>query len=196
MTQDVDLECLKKSYISSQLKMKHFTSLGLISPREIILGQNKFRKVCSYQYVPLRLSLSQLLKHEDVIEQIHHPQYNDNLIKDFTDGSFFHKNSVFGSSDNALSLILYFDEFELVNPIRASQKKHKMAAFYYTLGNICPEFRSLFKCIRFLIMCKSADLKYFILQNIIEPFLSDMKDLLHTGIEVPGIGVVPSVYFV
>lgn len=148
ITQDVDLECLKKSYISSHLRMKHFTSLGFISPREIILGQNKFRKICSYQYVPIRSSLSQLLNHEDVVEQILHPRYNENIIKDFSDGSFFQKSPVFGSSNNALCLILYFDEFEIVNPIGASRKKHKMATFYYTLGNIYPEFRSLLKCIR------------------------------------------------
>lgn len=189
ITQNV--ECLKQSYISSHVRMKHFTSLGLISPREIILGQNKFRKICSYQYVPVRSSLSQLLNHEDVIEQILHPRYNENVIKDFSDGRFFHKNSVFGNSNNALCLILYFDEFELVNPIGASRKKHKMAAFYYILGNIYPEFRSLLKCISLLIMCKSADLKYFTLQKILEPFLSDMKELSHTGIEVPGLGVVP-----
>lgn len=73
-----------------------------------------------------------------MIEEILHPRYNENIIKDFSDGSFFHKNSVFDNSNNALCLILYFDEFELVNPIGASRKSIKWQHFIIHLEIYIP----------------------------------------------------------
>lgn len=35
-----------------------------------------------------------------------------------------------------IQILLYFDEFMVFNPLRGNQAKHKLGAFYFTLGNI------------------------------------------------------------
>lgn len=43
------------------------------------------------------------------------------------------------------------------NPLRGNQTKHKLAAFYYTLGNIPYQYRSETKNMQLALMCWATD---------------------------------------
>lgn len=63
-------------------------------------------------------------------------------MEDFCDGSLFKSDTFFVENPSALSIHMYSDEFEVCNPIGAKKGKHKIVAFYYTVGNFHPKYRS------------------------------------------------------
>ena len=169
------------------------TRFGYVEPREIYLGMNKRRLKRSFQYVPLLENLQRLLQHKDILEQVYSANtHQSGYYRDFTDGLYYKNNPLINSSDSQprLSLIFYFDEFEIVNPIGSHRKIHKMAAFYYILGNISPCSRSSLHFIQLSILCRSADLKEFGLETILKPLITDLNNLSKNGVEIPGKGAL------
>ena len=50
----------------------------------------------------------------------------DGLLNDYCDGSDFTNHPLFSSEQNALQILLYFDELEVCNPLGTKVKKHKL----------------------------------------------------------------------
>ena len=50
---------------------------------------------------------------------------------DFVDGKFCRTSPIFQA--RSIQILAYFDDIELVNPIGAFTKKHKLSVFYWTL---------------------------------------------------------------
>ena len=63
-------------------------------------------------------------------------------MEDFCDGSYNYENPVLQLHLNCLQILLNTDSLEIVNPIGAHTKKHKIDVFYWTLANIPPYMRS------------------------------------------------------
>lgn len=51
------------------------------------------------------------------------------------------------------------------------------ALFYYTLGNISPQYRSQIKCIQLLAITKSSILKAYGVDCVLENFMKSVKQL-------------------
>lgn len=168
------------------------SKFGYVEPREIYLGLNMKRVNRSFQYVPLLENLQRLLQHKDVLEQVYSIRpHQSGYYADFSDGLNYQNNTLFHSfsdSQPRLSLIFYFDEFEIANPIGSHRKIHKMAAFYYILGNLKPSSRSSLHVIQLSILCRSSDLKEFGLHKILKPLITDLNILSNEGVMIPGKG--------
>ena len=54
---------------------------------------------------------------------------NDGLLSDYCDGDIFRQHPLFSRDPKALQLILYFDEFEVCNPLGSRANKHKIGLF-------------------------------------------------------------------
>ena len=54
---------------------------------------------------------------------------NDGLLSDYCDGDIFRRHPLFSCDPKALQLILYFDEFEVCNPLGSRANKHKIGLF-------------------------------------------------------------------
>jgi hypothetical protein len=52
-----------------------------------------------------------------------------------------------------------------------------LGAFYYTLGNIRPLYRSSLKAIQLLCLCKSAMIKKYGIDEVLQPFIVDLQKL-------------------
>lgn len=52
-----------------------------------------------------------------------------------------------------------------------------IGAFYYTLGNIRPEYRSQLKSIQLLCLCKTSIIKKYGVNKILEEFMKDLGKL-------------------
>lgn len=108
-------------------------------------------------------------------------------MTDFRHGNLFSENSLFSLDEHALQIFLYFDEFEIVNPLGPHKKKHKLCGFYYVLGNLYPENRASLPMIQLVALCRSRDMKYFGIEKILQPMMQDLKVLETEGVSVPGV---------
>ena len=150
-----------------------------------------YLKCCSrsFQYVPVLETLKVLLKHDDVLSAVCHPLGSvPNILTDYRDGSNFKENPLFQQELDGLQLLLYCDEFEVVNPLGHARKKHKLAGFYYVLGNLPPNKRSPLYTIQLVILVNVNDLAEFGFCKILAPFLLDVKKLEDEGIFVQEAG--------
>ena len=177
-------------YLNSDFKRKTFitTNFPFVQPVTYSLGRNAKNEICKYEYVPILETLKVMLGKEDLLSQVLHPRDSrEGILQDFEDGQIFKNNGLFQTSPNALQIDLYYDDFEIVNPLGAYKKKHKLGAFYFVLGNLYPEHRSISYAIQLVILCKSQYLKEFGFETILQPLLTDLMELEANGIVVNGI---------
>ena len=111
-------------------------------------------------------------------------QSTGQMMLDICDGQYFRTHPLFSRNRKALQLIINNDDIEIVNPIGSHTKKHKLSIFYYTLGNIPPEFRSGLHAIQLLCVSRSADLKMGGLHLLMSDFILTVNQLSSTGVSV------------
>eukprot|EP00112_Aurelia_sp_Birch-Aquarium-sp1_P011911 Seg250.10 transcript_id=Seg250.10/GoldUCD/mRNA.D3Y31 product="hypothetical protein" protein_id=Seg250.10/GoldUCD/D3Y31 len=162
-------------------------NLSLIEPISYTLGIDKDGKPETMQYVPLLQVLKLLLSKEDVLSHV----LNDNIchskdyLEDYDDGEIFQGHELFSVDSVALRLHFYTDEFEVANPLGSKRSIHKMCAFYYSLGNIHPRYRSQLKHIYLSILIKHKLLKEkYTYADIMKPLIDELKILQTQGIKV------------
>ena len=152
-----------------------------IPPQEVILGQSLVRKKgtlkrlndCGY-VVPFRKSLENYLNQPEVWEEISKMRTCGEIMEDFCNGSYTAQNPVLQQHPKCLQIIINTDSLEIVNPIGAHTKKHKIDVFYWSLTNIKPYMRSKWSNIHLLGICKTKYLK----KHGTGKFLSDFVDTL------------------
>ena len=132
--------------------------------------------------VPFMEALQQLLKMPEVRHCLEEDIENSSKMRDFYDGSYMEK-SFFQNHPDALLFCLYFDDFEIANPIGSHKKKHKLSVFYWSLINISPEFRFRIHATQLLAIAKTSYLKKFGLKSILSDFINSMQNLV-TGVEL------------
>jgi len=148
-----------------------------------------------YAYtVPFLSNLKNLLYNDEVRFCVDNPRLKENNVyRTVLDGSFYQNNDFFRRNRNALAIILYYDDLEVINPLGANTKKHKLAMFYWTLANIYPEVRSTLKIVNLLSIVKHSILKKCGVGKILETFITDIKVLQNEGVTV-NVGGVEKVY--
>ena len=75
---------------------------------------------------------------------------------DFCDGIVYKDHELFSSDQEALQLVCYYDELELVNPLGAYVKRQKLGICFFIIGNIEPIYRSRLRSINLAIVCKAT----------------------------------------
>lgn len=170
------------------LQEKYFTeNFGYVKPVPIKLGviKKQVKSQGRYQYVqreaygycvPFVKQLEQLLSMKEVQACLEEEVPVTNTMKDFFDGSFM-RNQFFQRHPDALLFALYFDDFEIANPIGAHKKKHKLSIFYWSLLNISPEFRFKVQVTQLLGVAKTSHLKKFGIDKILSDFIGSICKL-------------------
>lgn len=160
-------------------------NLNFIQPQEFIIGYDESGMATSSQYIPILATLKDLLQYEDVYnEVINGHKSKDHVLRDLCDGRMIADNPLFGTDPTALQLILYYDEFTVVNPLGSKVRKNKVGAFYMTLGNLPPKYRTQLRHINLVLLFKSFVLKRYSFHEILKPLLFDLKILENEGILV------------
>jgi hypothetical protein len=186
--------------LDSQKKREQYFAnhAGYVQPKAVKLGEFwqtnrqgvlQRREKVGYT-VPLEESLKELLQMDDVWYWVKHSHASpDQFLADLCDGEYINSHPLFIRNPNALQLVLYNDDIEIVNPIGTHVKKHKLTLFYYMLGNIPPQFRSKLTCIQLVAVAKTADLKKYGLDGLLKDFIDTVNRLSQGGIvmEVKGI---------
>ncbi|KAL7852459.1 hypothetical protein SRHO_G00182440, partial [Serrasalmus rhombeus] len=142
--------------IDTPFKMnKHFSEkFELVKPKEIFLGHRadtlrkhgQLKQVLApdtCQYVPI-IDTIKFLFSNDQMQHIYlsSTKHNDNLLRNYSDGSQFSSHPLFRICPEALQIQLYYDDVETTNPLGSKTKIHKMGAVYFTIRNLPPEFTS------------------------------------------------------
>ena len=105
-------------------------------------------------------------------------------MEDFCDGIVFNQHAQFSSDPEALQIICYYDELELVNPLGAYVKKQKLGICFFMLGNIEPKYRSRLRSINLAIVCKATIVEKHGINKVLQPLVEDLNKLAVNGVNV------------
>ena len=108
---------------------------------------------------------------------------DDELMKDFCDGQYIKTTQFIQQHIPCLQFLRNTDSLEVVNPIGAHVKKHKIDVFYWTLTNIRPGLRSRWSSMHLLGICKTDFLKKHGLKLFLSDFVNTLNDLPN-GIQI------------
>lgn len=73
---------------------------------------------------------------------------------DLVNGTIFKHHDLFVENNNALRIVLYYDELEICNPLSKQSGTHKIGVFYFILANLPISYRSRLPAIRILSIIK------------------------------------------
>ena len=177
--------------LRSDKTRKHFfkETFSYVEPTPIYLGADAAGRECSFQYVPIKETLKALLSQAVVKDQYRQTKLKQmsnsdtDVLTDVMDGKIIKENALLRESPSSLSIILYQDSFEIVNPLGSGKKKHKILAVYMTLGEILPQNRSCVDPMQLVLLCREDDLRFFGHNKIFSPLLADLKDIEELGFE-------------
>lgn len=113
---------------------------------------------------------------------------------DYCDGEQFQEHPLFKEDPCALQIRIYYDDVEVCNALGSKTKKHKLGKldkvkltvnvhniytglFYYSLGNIQPKYRSVCHAIQLLAVVRTALIEKYGINEILKPFMEDLKRL-------------------
>src|SRR6218665_284616 len=83
-----------------------------------------------------------------------------------------------------ISVILYQDAFEVVNPIGSAKSKHKVLGVYMILGNLLTHNRSKIDHTQLVLLCLEKDFDKFGQNLIFRRLVNDLKLLECEGVAV------------
>ena len=162
------------SNIDTAFKMNQFAKKerGYISPEPQF--PNNARKPVS-QFVPMTGQIRAALECEDVFSGLKFEKHlHDKTLKDICDGSLH------AHSEGSLHLILYFDEFNISNPIGNKTKKYSIGAMYYTFANM--QKRASIHNIYLAMLFHSSQMKIHSMADIMAPLIKELTSLEEEGV--------------
>jgi hypothetical protein len=141
-------------------KQHYRQKLNFVEPKSVRYVMDDPTSAETFEYVSLIDTLKLLLKNNEIMQQVLHPPADKpQIISNFSDGSLFKNHPVYQAHNTALQIILYSDEFEVVNPLGPHATKHKILAFYFTIDNLSSNYKSHKDVIQLLALCNSNHIK-------------------------------------
>lgn len=135
-----------------------------VEPTQIYLGTDGAGKERFCQYISIKDTLKSLFRHSSVKEQYQLSKNRTStnmVVEDVADGKNVKDNQLLNGNPSSLSLILYQDAFEVVNPLGSGKKKHKILGVYMSLGEFQPHNRSCVDPMQLVMLCRENDLTTF-----------------------------------
>ena len=162
-----------------------------VSPVEILLNKSEVDmglKKDVLHYVPIEESLRLLLEDKTFIEMM---ELNRSKVCDrdtrkiahVRDGKLYKTNDFFALNPEALSLLLYSDGVEIVNPLGSARGTYKIVQIFYTLVDIPKHQRSKIDRLQLIMVFREALLKKYSYSVIYKKLVNDLRKL-ETGIFV------------
>lgn len=106
---------------------------GIISPRTVYTSPCQQASESCYVYIPILDTIKAIATARNFFSEAEHGSShsqgnNSTLLEDVTDGAYFQEHCIFinAKDHNLFILQLYFDEFEVCNPLGSKRGKHKV----------------------------------------------------------------------
>lgn len=147
-----------------------------------IVVQDKF------MYVPILSTLESIFKSKYVAEMLKKSDTDDSRLRDICDGSFFKTHPLFSTEKQTVQIQMFYDDFEVANPLGSKRGIHKLGAIYFTLRNFSPKWNSFLANIHLCALFHAQDLKRYGFSEVLAPVVRDIKVLEKDGIEIPLYG--------
>ncbi|KAL1482086.1 hypothetical protein MTO96_015117 [Rhipicephalus appendiculatus] len=173
----------------------HWKSFFDFVPSKTIDLSGQCRSDC-FEYAPILETIKAVARVRKLFEDT--GEGSSALLRDVCDGTYYKERSVFKNADREkrIALQLYFDDFEIGNPLGSKRGKHKLLAGYLTILNFPPKFRFRTSDKHLVLLMKSALVAKYSLLEIVQPLIQDLKILEEVGIELNGEVVKGSLLFV
>lgn len=118
------------------------------------------------------------MQNEEVFAQVMNSHESvDRTLRDLCDGTQFARNNLFKEYQQVLQIILYYDDFTVVNPIGYKAPEDQFGAFYFTLGNIEPRYRSKLHVMQLVSLANSSTIKKYGFTPVLQPLVRDLQNL-------------------
>ena len=170
----------------------------LIKPREVLLkllrknglGKVRWERVTGH-IIPFRQYLEVLLSLPEVNYYCFSADFREEggLKSELCHGDLFKRHPVFSNYPDAIQIILYYDEIALTNVMRSKFRDHKLAMWYFSIGNLPSKFRSTMHNMHLLGILKSKDMRKYGLSKFLRDFIDTVNKLNSDGIRMTIGGV-------
>ncbi|XP_066597068.1 uncharacterized protein [Prorops nasuta] len=144
-------------------------------------------------------TLTKFLELPNVFDQIFSELQNEHdsgLFKSILDGEIWKtiKNKFTGKI--VLPLLLFFDDFEINNPLGSHSVIQKLGAIYYTIACIPHKYRSKLENIFLAQLHRTKDVKSFGINKVFKHLVEELSVPETNGVTINVNGQVKTVYFV
>lgn len=122
-----------------------------------------------FVYIPLLETLKFIFNNKEICNHITQPCEKTGVYKDFCDGDYFKDHTLFSEQPHSLQIQIFYDDFELANPLGSKHGIHKIGSMYFVLRNLSPKINSALMNIRLLALFHTEDVKKYGFNAILEP---------------------------
>lgn len=147
-------------------------SQKFVKPEEVIIGHHTDinlsnaleTKDIKFEFIPLRHTLKCYFQMDNVLDLClkyqQKLQLENKILSNIIQGSLW-KSKKFSNGDLMFPLLIYFDEFEVGNPLGSHSGINKLGAVYASVPLIPPEYLSKLTSIFVCMLFHSMDIKTF-----------------------------------
>ncbi|XP_041823596.1 uncharacterized protein LOC121628577 [Melanotaenia boesemani] len=173
----------------------------IVEPKEFVLGvrldtrrgrttgvYSQIPVTDKYMYVPILGTLNSIFKNSEIRECFLQEKCRKiETYSDISDGLYFKNHPLFSKQKYALQILLYYDDFEMANPLGSKKGIHKLGCVYFTLKNLPPKMNSVLMNVHLAVLFYTEDLKKYGFEEILKPLIDDLEILETQGIKLPFI---------
>lgn len=181
---------------SEHFRFKSLTSAEMyIKPVDITVGQHLVlnsegvmqTKPLTCQYISITSVLSKFFEMENVYDKCFEYYRNEitsdtsNYVSSILNGRLW-KNKLKNTEDIIFPLCLFYDDFEVGNPLGSRASVHKLGAIYFSTPVIPPKHRGQLHNIFLSMLFHSSDLKMFGTKMLFSKLVDELQNLETFGI--------------
>ncbi|KAF0706641.1 SAM domain-containing protein, partial [Aphis craccivora] len=142
---------------------------------------------CTQQFIPMRHVLQNFFKLKnvltDTLEYMNKCRLYNSVLMNFTQGSVWQEKLKSYQSQIVLPIFLFFDDYEIGNPLESHSGIHKLGAVYMSIPCLPPHRQSSLSNIFLALLFHSSDRQKFGNNVIFRPLINELNFLRTTGID-------------
>ncbi|XP_046405832.1 uncharacterized protein LOC124170865 isoform X1 [Ischnura elegans] len=205
------LESPFKHLSTEHHRLKHFKNTGnYIPPESYLIGHTFCSKASKTggrgenvevtgQFVPLRKTLKKFFELpnalNDTLKYMKSLKSDSSSLQNFIQGKLWAKKIVqYAENDIVIPLFIYFDDFEVNNPL--GPHSGKLGAVYATIPCLPQECQSLLRNHFLVLLFDSWSRSHYGNKQAFQPLLDELLYLETNGIEISNVDEFKHVYFV
>lgn len=191
-----EVDNIFKEFASERLRFSVLEKSDLfIKPISFVVGERleiknsvPCKKLYSSQFIPISKVLTKFFSIPDILfETIRYTEHikNQKAIVNIIQTHFWRqKVSDFGEKCIVFPLFIYYDDFEIGNPLGSHAGIHKLGGIYCSVACLPPKYQSQLENIFLLTLFHSLDLKEFGSKAIFHKMVGELNNLRENGIKV------------